>query len=174
MAQREKRRRGPGPEQLFLFEQGRPEREEVRDRFEGLNRRWFGGLLPTPRIRFSSRMLRAGAVFLDRPEVVLSVPYHDRHGWGEELDGTLKHEMVHMWLDFRGRPSGHTEEFYGLCSKIGAPHYCRHFGRPYKYVYRCPNGHEVQARRKLRHHSCAICSGEYDPRFPLRLARRLR
>jgi len=82
--------------------------------------------------------------------------------------------MVHMWLDSRGESPGHTREFERLCRQLEAPRYCHPYGRPYRYLYRCPRGHEVRARRKLTGHSCARCSKRYDPRFPLRIVRRLR
>ena len=173
---RGRRKDGERPRQLPLFPAppARLTAPEVQARFEELNRRHFGGELPRPSVRFSTRMLRAGAVYLDRRELVISVPYHDAHGWDAELVGTLKHEMIHMWLHARGRSAAHTPEFHALCRRVGAPRYCRPFGREYKYLYRCARGHEVRARRKLPGHSCARCSRRYDPRFPLRIVRVLR
>lgn len=159
--------------QLSLFDGGRPDEAELQARYARLNREWFAGKLPGIRFRFSTRMLAAAQIWLEKREIVLSVAYHDKHGWGSELTGTLKHEMIHLWLHERRRPSGHTPEFRQECERIGAPRWCQPLRRPYKYLYRCPNGHEVKTRRKIPGHSCAECAPDYSPRFALRLIREL-
>lgn len=160
--------------QLPLFAtSGVPDLSALHRRYDLLNRRHFGGRLPRPRFRFSNRMLNAGMIVLEDVEITVSVPYHNAHGWGAELTGTLKHEMIHLWLHRRRRPSGHTPEFLEECVRIGAPRYCRPLRRPYKYLYRCVNGHEMRTRKRISGHSCARCSPRWHPRFVLRLEREL-
>lgn len=169
--------------QLELFPEIRPmgplarqrkDPAEILDLFRRINRRYFDGDLREPRILLSARLKRAGMVYLDRRELVLSIPYHDRYGWGRELIGTLKHEMIHMWLAHLRRPAGHTRAFHELCRAISAPRYCRPFSRPYRYLYTCPRGHDVKARRKLPNSSCARCDARYNHRYRLTLRRALR
>jgi len=169
-----KKRRDEACRQLCLFASSEiPDLEELALRYDDLNRRHFGGRLPRPTFRLSRRMLSAGTVHMEEALLTISVPYHSRHGWGAELTGTLKHEMIHLCLHQRDRPSGHTREFLEECRRTGAPRYSRPLQRPYKYVYRCVNGHEIRTRKKISGHSCAKCAPQYHPRFLLRLARRL-
>jgi predicted SprT family Zn-dependent metalloprotease len=134
--------------------------ELVRDSFRELNREFFGGAIPEPELVLSRRLRLSGYVQVraERWRLVLSIPYHDRYGWDGELEGTLKHEMVHLYLKLRRRPFGHTREFRRLCRQIGGRDYSRPMPRPFRYVYECP-----QCRRTYRYRvrvrlACAACT----------------
>ena len=63
----------------------------------------------------------------------LSKRYHDRFGWGRELDETLKHELVHL-LGVRG----HGFRFQKIARRIGAERYCKAPNdRPTEIIYEC-------------------------------------
>ncbi len=150
-------------------------RAEVKDivrMFRHVNRLHFRSAIPLPGIVLSRRLKRAGQVLYRRWRMEISIPYHDRYGWGRELERTLKHEMIHLYLYRKGRDPSHTEEFRAWCKHIGAFFYCKDYSSPDRYVYSCPNGHRVRAKRRLSSVSCARCDSErYNPRFRLILVR---
>jgi hypothetical protein len=83
--------------------------------------------------------------------------------------------MIHLYLYRKGRDPSHTEEFRAWCEHIGAFFYCKDYSSPDRYVYVCPNGHRIRAKRRLSSVSCARCDSEcYNPRFRLALVRVLR
>lgn len=98
-------------------------------------------------------------------------------GDGEQhIRDTMLHEMIHYWLWHRGRPYGHTPEFYEKMQATGA----KRFNpvpkvRPVKYHYECPECRVlVPARRRLENVACFACCkshnfGEYSKKFRLLL-----
>ncbi len=92
----------------------------------------------------------------------ISVPYHDIHGWEEEVEATLLHEMIHLWLHQIGRPGGHTPEFRALAEKLGAPRFAKRMPPRRERVYRCPScGLEARYRRRVTL-ACRICCAKFN------------
>jgi predicted SprT family Zn-dependent metalloprotease len=154
-------------------------RKEVKDivkMFRRFNRLHFRSVIPLPRIVLSTRLKRAGQVTYSRWLMEISVPYHNRYGWGRELERTVKHEMIHLYLRRKGLDPGHTAEFREWCRHIGAFFHCKDFSGPDRYVYRCPRGHRIRTKRRLaRPMSCARCDAErYNPNHRFVLERELR
>jgi predicted SprT family Zn-dependent metalloprotease len=151
-----------------------------------VKRAHFGGVIPTPTFRISRRMTRtAGCVFLDDWEMVLSGPYFDRYGWGNELVATIKHECIHLYLAHVQHPSGsgHTKEFRTIAQRIGAT--LRSMPMPrsrprYRYLIACLHCQDRWVRGRWNpHHACAACcdrynEGRYSPDYPLTLIERQR
>lgn len=140
---------------------------------DALNRQHFGGGLKRPRLELARRLkVTAGMADYRRWAIRISVAYHDRHGWEEELRFTLLHEMLHLWLKQQGRPSGHTREFRNLADRMGCPRYAKRVPGPSKYRYRCPRcGMEVRYRRRVVLACRACCDrfngGRFSRRFLL-------
>jgi predicted SprT family Zn-dependent metalloprotease len=134
--------------------------ERIRRLFFELNRHSFLGEIPEPEFGLSRRLRLSGYVQFGRrrPRMVLSVPYHDRFGWDGELEGTLKHEMVHLLLHARNRPFGHTREFRRLCRQIGGRDYSQALPRPFRYVYECPRCRRTFRYRRRVKLACAACT----------------
>jgi len=108
--------------------------------FEAINEEYFQSSIPLPRIRLSSRMTNnAGMVSFKPWEMALSIPYHDYHGWDEELWDTVGHEMVHLYLWTMHRPTWHTKEFKEICARIGSTVWAKPLPRLSRlYEYICP------------------------------------
>lgn len=147
----------------------------VRQVFEELNRQFFNGALSSIRIEFSERMTVAAGRYFARLKLIrLSVPYLRLHGW-EKCRLTLIHEMIHAWLDIQGKPCGHTSEFRRLLRQYTGETSIYHrddmslYGRRYRHVYECPNGHRFYRKNRWRRAvSCGACARAFDPRFHLR------
>lgn len=133
----------------------------------------------TARLAAMAGISRAGthSVAAQRPAQIEVATYLAQEGESaRHIRDTLAHEMIHYWLWVRGRPYGHTPEFYEKMEQVGTTRYNPvPRTRPYKYSYRCPNCAEnFQARRKLGPLACAKCckshsGGRYDSRFQLKL-----
>lgn len=114
--------------------------EQIRARLQELAKEFF----PEKRfdasqvkIEISNRLrITAGKVIYwpDGSKTLrLSKKYHDRFGWGRELDETLKHELIHL-LGIRG----HSFQFQKMAWRIGAERYCKAPDeRPTEIVYEC-------------------------------------
>ena len=138
-----------------------------------LNRRHFEGRLRPPRVCLSGRLTSSAGMADGRSWIHrISIPYHELHGWGEEAEATLLHEMIHLWLRQEGRPSGHTAEFRALALKLGAPRFAKHMPPRRQRRYRCPScGLEAVYRRRVRL-ACRTCcdrfnAGRFTRRFLL-------
>ena len=77
-------------------ELGLPTLDELYARFRHYNIKYFSGKLKTAKIRYSNRLLAAGLFIKDRMEIVISRKYHTL--FPEEINDTLKHEMIHIIL----------------------------------------------------------------------------
>lgn len=129
--------------------------------FRKLNREHFHSSVPMPKIRLSRRMtISAGSVQYGHRQhtLTLSIPYHDHFGWGRELLSTLKHEMIHLYLERQRGIRGHGKVFLAFCESIGTERYCKELPRKRPlHVYECPRcGTEYKYRKKVRLF-CGLC-----------------
>ena len=167
-------------EQEFLVRPARVEKptngllpsvDELYARFHRYNVEFFAGKLPTPRIRYSSRMLCAGQYIRSRMEIVLSSKYHEI--FPEDVDDTLKHEMIHI-IHFN-----HNADFKREAQRIGASVKAKAHSQlrlPARYVYQCKACKtEYPRRKRLISASCGKCSpSRFDARFKLSLKKKLK
>src|SRR5215475_15094068 len=150
--------------------------------FDDVNRTYFDGVIPTPTFLLNTRMAStAGRAWGDKWMMEISVPYHEEHGWEDELVDTVKHEAVHLYLACRLRPAGHTREFKTICARIGATRWCKAMPRRrphYRYRVRCEHcGHEGLHGSWRQDLACGACcqahnGGRYTPKFQLTLLTR--
>lgn len=178
---RKKQKSLPSPANFDLFDtiiavqatgpEGLPTVDELYSRFRLFNVQFFAGRLPTPKIRYSKRLLAAGLYVRDHNEIVISEKYHSI--FPADLDDTLKHEMIHL-VHFN-----HDGNFRREARRIGASFRAKSHPSlrlPPRYVYYCPNCKtEYPRRKRMRQASCGICSpSKFDPRFKLVLKSSLR
>lgn len=149
--------------------------------FWELNYKYFGGILPPVDLRFSGRLKSTGGQYFRKPRklIQISTRYLSADLFGEnswkEIASTLGHEMVHYWLDFRGRPCGHTSEFRAKMYECGFQRYSRLAPTTARYLYQCPACKLPYYRRKRGVWSCGPCSGRrFNRRFQLELVHALR
>ena len=150
-----------------LDERGLPTEIELARRFEIFNWMYFRGKLPPTRVQYSNRMTSAGSYSPTERLIKIGRKYHEI--FPEDIDDTLKHEMIHI-IHFR-----HDAAFKRVAGRIGASVRARShplLQRPPKYVYVCENcGARYPRQRRLRMASCGVCSarGRYDSRYKLKL-----
>jgi predicted SprT family Zn-dependent metalloprotease len=134
--------------------------------FWELNFRHFGGVLPPIEIRFSGRLRTTGGQYFrdlrGSKLIQISTRYLAMERAWEEIADTLGHELVHYWLDFSGRPCGHTAEFRAKLRECGFNRYSRLKPAFVRHVYVCPACGLKYFRRRQGIWSCGPCSG---PRF---------
>ncbi|MDX9857326.1 MAG: hypothetical protein RBT76_06025 [candidate division Zixibacteria bacterium] len=146
---------------------GLPSLSELYRRFDLFNWMFFAGKLPRVRIEYSSRMVAAGSYAPHEKLIKIGRKYHEI--FPEDVDDTLKHEMIHI-IHFH-----HDAAFRREAERIGCMLRARSHPslvRPSRYIYQCPNcGRRYGRQKRLRMASCGYCSdrGRYDDRFKLRL-----
>jgi predicted SprT family Zn-dependent metalloprotease len=144
-----------------------PSVAELYRRFGAYNRQYFEGQLPRPKIEYSARMLTAGSYHPNTRTIKIGRKYHEI--FPEEIDDTLKHEMIHI------RHFYHDAAFRKEAARIGASVRARShpsLRKPPRYVYTCPScGRTYPRQKRIRMASCGACSraGRYDERFKLQL-----
>ncbi|MFZ5981726.1 MAG: SprT-like domain-containing protein [Candidatus Zixiibacteriota bacterium] len=147
-----------------------PDEKELARRYEMYNRVYFDGRLPRVKILYSNRMTSAGSYTPQKKLIKIGRRYHQI--FPEEINDTLKHEMIHI------RHMKHDRAFKDEAIRIGASVRANShpaLTRPPKYIYLCANcGREYPRQKRLRMASCGICSrgGVFDERFKLRLLRK--
>jgi predicted SprT family Zn-dependent metalloprotease len=134
--------------------------------YERLNKRYFEGKLPKVKIEWSKRMRIAGKCFVGYKLIRLGRKYHEH--FPDEIEDTLKHEMIHILYPNHGR------EFKLEARRLGTSRYAKEYpgGKsPHKYIYICPNcGQKYYRHRRIYNASCGSCSkGGYDARYKLKL-----
>jgi predicted SprT family Zn-dependent metalloprotease len=140
--------------------------------YQNLNQQHFDGSLPPCQLEFSRRLVRTAAKIWPSERLIrLSLSYHQYYGQ-VELENTLLHEMIHLWLHEQGLPSGHTSRFRQKLAEVGISDRMRALPippRPYRYLYRCPTcQREVKTRRKINS-SCGHCDKVYNPHHRFKL-----
>jgi SprT-like protein len=148
--------------------QALPDQSRLFEMFMTINRKYFGGSLPLVSIEWSNRMRVAGKYYVDQKLIKLGRKYHAYYP--EEVEDTLKHEMVHILYP------NHGPQFKREAARIGTSNHARDYpgGRsPHKYIYVCPVcGQKYYRHRRLRMASCGTCSKNgYDSRFKLKFYR---
>lgn len=145
--------------------------------FQEANSRYFDGRIPRPEFKLNRRMKKAGSVDLHRWQMDISISYHDRYGWDEELRNTVKHEMIHLYLRMIGRPTGHSPYYKEIMEEIGCTLHSKPNRRPFKYVFECPHCRKEYKTRKWigKRYSCGTCShGVFNRKYLLEFKRELR
>ncbi len=137
--------------------------------FDEFNLMYFQGHLPRVRIAYSERMASAGSYTPDLKLIKIGRKYHKL--FPEDLNDTLKHEMIHI-IHLH-----HGAAFKAEAARIGATLKARshpELRKTPKYLYTCPScGKEYPRQKRLRMASCGPCSrGHFEERFKLRLVRR--
>jgi len=153
-----------------------PKYRKIQHIFDDANRRFFRGTIPQPRLKLNNRMKKAGSVDLSSWQMDISVSYHDRYGWGDELKNTVKHEMIHLYLKTVGKPTGHNRYFKEIMERVACSLHSKPNRRPHKYVFECPRCRkEYKARKWIgKRYSCGTCSqGTFNRRYILEFKRRL-
>jgi predicted SprT family Zn-dependent metalloprotease len=148
-----------------------PSLGDLYNRFRHYNIQFFAGKLPTPRIRYSDRLLAAGLYVRNRQEIVLSRRYHEL--FPQDIDDTLKHEMVHI-IHFN-----HDSDFKSEARRIGASFKAKahkSLKLPARYIYYCRACKtEYPRRKRLISASCGKCSpSRFDPKFKLALKKQVK
>jgi len=140
-----------------------PDEAELARRFATFNTQYFQGRLPYAVVRWSSRMRIAGTCDRQRRIITLSRPYHLH--FPNDVDDTLKHEMIHLRLPH------HDEAFRRVAERVGATMHCKEYPGLHpraRYIYVCPNCETVFHRTRKERLFCGRCSGRrLDPRFML-------
>lgn len=150
-----------GSTQLVL-----PDEDELQRMFSRINFQYFSGRLPEVKIEWSNRLRMAGKYLINDRIIRLGRRYHEH--FPQEVEDTLKHEMIHILYPDHGRL------FRAEAVRIGASRYARDYPgarMSYKYIYACPAcGQKYYRRKRYRMVSCGYCSNNgYDERFKLRL-----
>ncbi len=148
-------------------ETGLPLVGELYRRFDMFNWLYFEGKLPRVRIEYSGRMTSAGSYTTSLKLIKIGRKYHEL--FPEEINDTLKHEMIHIVH------LHHDRAFKTEAARIGASVRARShplLQKPPRYIYMCPRcGKEYPRQKRLRMSSCGTCSrsGRFDSRFKLTL-----
>lgn len=145
---------------------------QLHQLFWEINHVHFGGILPIIELRFSGRLKTTGGQYFRKPTKLIQISNRYllmENGWDEVKD-TLGHEMVHYWLDFLGKPCGHTKEFRIKLNQCGFNRYSRLPPVQAKYLYVCPRCGTRYYRRRKGVWSCGPCSGpRFNPTYKLLL-----
>ena len=142
-----------------------PGETELSRRFDIYNWQYYQGKLPRPRIEYSTRMKAAGSYSPAENLIKIGRAYHEI--FPEDLNLTLKHEMIHILYMKHDRKF--KDEARRLETTIKAKYHAALI-RPPKYVYACPGCQKEYPRQKrLVMASCGDCSskGKFDQRFKL-------
>jgi len=90
----------------------------LQETFNKLNKAHFEGVLTGYRIELSRRLKRfLGRACPKRKLIRISLHHLQKRDW-ENLEDTLKHEMLHCFLYERGYPMGHSLKFKKMLRKI--------------------------------------------------------
>jgi predicted SprT family Zn-dependent metalloprotease len=140
-----------------------PDEPELARRFADFNRRYFDGSLPVADVRWSSRMRIAGTCDGRNRTITLSRVYHAH--FPEDVDDTLKHEMIHL------RHHSHDAAFRREAERIGATIHCKEYPGLHpraRFVYICPHCRTTFHRSKRERLYCGLCARtRLDARFIL-------
>ncbi|MBI5498161.1 MAG: hypothetical protein HY904_24375 [Deltaproteobacteria bacterium] len=156
---------------------------ELRGHFGRANASKFDGGVPQATVVVNPRLraLVGRVVFAER-RIELS-GYHLAQEYARHVAfKTLEHEMLHLWLDARGLPSGHTSLFKEMARDRAIPvwhalPYPKNQFRPRTHVYECPAcERRVERARRLsltQRSACGACcrlhnGGRFDERFVMR------
>lgn len=152
-------------EPISLLSKDLPDEAELTRRFDIYNWQYYLGRLSRPRIVYSKRMKAAGSYSPSEKLIKIGRAYHEV--FPEEINLTLKHEMIHI-LHIK-----HDRQFKAEARRLGTSlkaKYHLSLIRPPKYVYACPGCQKEYPRQKrLVMASCWDCSprGRFDKRFKL-------
>ena len=142
-----------------------PDESELSRRFDIYNWQYYQGKLPRPRIEYSTRMKAAGSYSPAENLIKIGRAYHEI--FPEDLNLTLKHEMIHILYMKHDRKF--KDEARRLETTVKAKYHASLI-RPPKYIYACPGCQKEYPRQKrLVMASCGDCSskGKFDQRFKL-------
>lgn len=147
----------------------------------------FDGIVPRDfTIEFNPLLRRlTGRITYGRRLIEIATFHFRQYGLGDAV-ATLEHELLHLYLHERGRPSGHTAEFkrLALARGIRVFHenpYPKNTLTPYRYLYECPHCQRMVSRMRPTgaQLACGVCcrehaGGAWDGRYELQLLRKVR
>jgi hypothetical protein len=140
-----------------------PDEEELARRFSYFNQRYFEGSLPITNVLWSSRMRIAGTCDSRRRVITLSRAYHAH--FPNDVDDTLKHEMIHL------KQHSHDAAFRREAERVGATIHCKEYPGLHpraRFVYICPRCRTLFHRSKRERLYCGLCArNRLDARFIL-------
>jgi len=92
--------------------------ELIQETFDKLNKTYFEDALRGYNIQLSKRLKRnLGIAYPKKKLIRLSLYQLEKRNW-QNLEDTLKHEMLHCFLYKRGYPMGHSLKFKTMLRKI--------------------------------------------------------
>lgn len=140
--------------------------------FTLLNEEHFQAKLPVCRLIWNSRLRATAGRFgparygRDHKDAVIEIASYLQkiENGADHIRDTMLHEMIHYWLWYRGRPYGHTPEFYSKMKETGAKRYNPvPIVQSIKYYYECPSCEQLYpARRKLGIVACTSCCKKHN------------
>jgi len=119
--------------------------------------------------RFNPRLRTTGGRYLLLSHDIEINPIYVSNGTQEEVEGIIKHELVHYHLHLEGRGYKHgDQEFKQLLKEVGAPRFCRAIPdtkqkkRAYLHIYtclKCSQNYSRKIRMNTDKYRCGKCSG---------------
>ncbi len=119
-------------------------------------------------IGFSNLMTSSsGRCYFREKRILLSGLFHAKYGW-EEMDQTLRHEMVHATLFEERKPHHHASPYFRDCARrVGARMWHGMALEP-NFIYECPAcGRLVKRVRPLRPDTACGVHGEWAEEYVL-------
>ncbi len=138
--------------------------------FSEINEKHFNNILPQIKLGFSNRLKTTGGQYSKKPfpQIQISSRYLHFEKALDEIRDTLGHEMIHYWLDWCGKPCGHTKEFKEKLKSCQFNRYSRLTPLHARYIYKCTQCGEKYFRKKHGTWSCGPCSGKkFNPKYKL-------
>ncbi len=135
---------------------------EGRDRLRDYTRRFqFHRRVADYAIGFSNLMTSSsGRCYFRERKIILSGLFHAKYGW-DEMDQTLRHEMVHATLFEERKPHHHASHYFrDYARRVGARTWHSMALEP-NFIYECPAcGRFVKRVRPLRPDTaCGVHAG---------------
>ncbi len=136
-----------------------PTISEIRSRLKKIRNKFYPNLdLSNTEIVISNRLIKAGRITqwysIPKNKLTISRKYHTHHGWGDELDETLKHEIIHIYLPINCK---HGQRYRYERKRTSAKHYSKWIkSEPSRNLYKC-NSCSHQFESQVDEVECPKC-----------------